>query len=83
MAKLINAKSWSVRETEGQVRKMLRGSGEGRSIVAAAVATVSELPAPAGLRVQLHQRADGGGKLVIEFEDELARDAALKRLGIG
>jgi hypothetical protein len=42
---------------------------------------VSEIMRARGLRVDLHQRADGSGKIVIEFDDAGARDAALGRLG--
>jgi hypothetical protein len=33
------------------------------------------------MRVELHQRANGTGKIVIEFDDPQTRDAALARLG--
>jgi hypothetical protein len=33
------------------------------------------------MRVDLHQRANGTGKIVIEFDDAVARDALLERLG--
>ena len=34
-----------------------------------------------GMRVELHQRANGTGKIVIEFDDAQTRDALLERLG--
>jgi len=34
-----------------------------------------------GMRVDLHQRANGTGKIVIEFDDAQTRDALLERLG--
>jgi hypothetical protein len=33
------------------------------------------------MRVELHQRANGTGKIVIEFDDARTRDAVLARLG--
>jgi hypothetical protein len=53
-------------------------SGAGGS--AAEIAVVSEVMIMAGARAELHQRANGAGKIVIEFEDEQARDAVLTRL---
>ena len=47
-----------------------------------AIAVVSKLAGTDGVHIQLHQRADGRGKLVIEFADTHARDAALQRLGV-
>jgi len=34
-----------------------------------------------GMRVELHQRANGTGRIVIEFDDAQTRDALLERLG--
>lgn len=81
VAQLIATRQWSVRDTEAQVRKLIQGGSASRSTVSPAVA-VSELMGADGTRVQLHQRADGGGRLVIEFDGERQRDAALARLGV-
>jgi len=78
MAKLIDTGQWSVRETESEVRKAARARS-GRSMGKSA--EISELSLGQGLRAQLHQRADGTGKIVIEFEDSGARDAVLEKLG--
>jgi ParB family transcriptional regulator, chromosome partitioning protein len=82
LAQLIATRQWSVRETESQVRKATQ-TGGGRSGGAgssAEIAVVSEVMTMAGARVELHQRANGAGKIVIEFEDCRARDAVLTRL---
>ncbi|MBS0614825.1 MAG: ParB/RepB/Spo0J family partition protein, partial [Proteobacteria bacterium] len=78
MAKLISDSQWSVRETEVEVRKAARASSSGRSLGKSA--EVSELLLGQGLRAHLHQRTDGTGKIVIEFEDSGARDAVLEKL---
>jgi ParB family chromosome partitioning protein len=80
LAQMIATRQWSVRETEAQVRKV-----QTRTVHSAAappqLAVVSDVICADGLRVALHQRADGTGKIVIEFDDARTRDAALERLG--
>jgi ParB family chromosome partitioning protein len=79
LAQLIATRQWSVRETESQVRKATQtrtGHGGG----SAEVAVVSEVMSMNGARVELHQRANGAGKIVIDFDHAQARDAVLKRL---
>lgn len=81
VAQLIATRHWSVRDTEDHVRKAAQAH-TGRSTAAPPVLTViSEVMRAAGMRVELHQRANGSGKIVIEFDDALTRDAALRRLG--
>jgi ParB family chromosome partitioning protein len=84
LAQLIATRQWSVRETESQVRRATQtGGGRGRSGSgggSAEIAVVSEVMTMTGARVELHQRTNGAGKIVIEFEDEQARDAVLARL---
>jgi len=80
LAQMITTRQWSVRETEAQVRKAQTRTA--RSLPAPPqLAVVSEVICAGGLRVELHQRIDGTGKIVIEFDDAPARDAALERLG--
>jgi ParB family chromosome partitioning protein len=78
LAQMIAPHQWSVRETESQVRKAAQARSPRSS---PQLAVVSEIMRARGLRVDLHQRADGSGKIVIEFDDAGARDAALGRLG--
>jgi ParB family transcriptional regulator, chromosome partitioning protein len=84
LAQLIATRQWSVRETESQVRKATQAgggrSGGGGSGSSAEIVVVSEVMTLAGARVELQQRANGAGKIVIEFEDGQARDAVLMRL---
>ncbi len=77
LAQLIATRQWSVRETESYVRNAPRASGGRAAPVLAAISEVMSVP---GMRVELHQRANGSGKIVIEFDDARARDAALERL---
>jgi hypothetical protein len=63
------------------VRKATQ-AGTGRASAAPPqLAVISEVMRTRGMRVELHQRANGTGKIVIEFEDARTRDAALERLG--
>lgn len=78
VAQLIAARQWSVRDTETHVRKAAHG---GRAPSAPpTLAVISEVMRAPGLRVELHQRSNGTGKIVIEFDDAGARDGALERL---
>lgn len=81
LAQLVATRQWSVRETESYVRNAPR-AGTGRAAAAPPLlAVISEVMTAPGMRVELHQRANGTGKIVIEFEDARTRDAALERLG--
>jgi ParB family transcriptional regulator, chromosome partitioning protein len=80
-AQMIATRQWSVRDTESEVRKATQ-LRSGRAAPAAPQLTViSEVMRGGGMRVELHQRVDGSGKIVIEFDDAPTRDAALARLG--
>src|ERR1700733_5450324 len=81
VAQLIATRDWSVRDTESHVRNAAQARGGGGTSGASPPLTaISEVMRAPGMRVQLHQRANGSGKIVIEFDDEQARDAALARL---
>src|SRR3984885_9656530 len=81
VAQLIATRDWSVRDTESHVRNAAQARGGGGAGGASPPLTaISEVMRAPGMRVQLHQRANGSGKIVIEFDDEQARDAALARL---
>ena len=79
VAQLIATREWSVRDTESHVRKAIAHSGRA-SATPPLLAVISEVMCVPGLRVELHQRTDGTGKIVIEFDDAPTRDAALERL---
>jgi ParB family chromosome partitioning protein len=80
VAQLIATRQWSVRDTESHVRKATQVHGGRVSSTPPLLAVISEVLRTPGLRVELHQRTNGTGKIVIEFDDAGARDAALERL---
>ena len=80
IAQMIATRHWSVRETEARVRKAQSRAGR-TNAAPPLLAVISEVMTAPGMRVELHQRTDGTGKIVIEFDDARARDAALERLG--
>jgi ParB family transcriptional regulator, chromosome partitioning protein len=80
VAQKIAADHWSVRETESQVRKELPPRG-GRGASPPPLALISEVMRSPGLRIELHQRRNGSGKIVVEFDDASCRDAVLEQLG--
>jgi ParB family transcriptional regulator, chromosome partitioning protein len=79
VAQLIATRQWSVRDTESHVRKATQVHGGRVSATPPLLAVISEVMRAPGLRVELHQRTNGTGKIVIEFDDARARDAALER----
>jgi ParB family chromosome partitioning protein len=81
VAQMIAERQWSVRDTESHVRKAQAGGREGRSGGGAPqLSLISEVMRTPGMRVELHQRGNGSGKIVIEFDDARSRDAALEQL---
>ena len=81
VAQLIATRHWSVRETEDHVRKSAQPHAARSPAVPPVLTAISEVLRTPGMRVELHQRADGTGKIVIEFDDARTRDAALEQLG--
>jgi len=85
LAQMVATRQWSVRETESQVRKatQARKATQGGRAPAAPplLEVISGVMRAPGMRVELHQRANGTGKIVIEFDDAQTRDALLERLG--
>ena len=87
LAQMIATRQWSVRETESQVRnatqvrKATQVSGGRAPAAPPLLEVISEVMRARGMRVELHQRANGAGKIVIEFDDAPTRDALLERLG--
>jgi ParB family chromosome partitioning protein len=81
VAQLIATRQWSVRDTESHVRKATQGAGGRPHGSAPQLAVISEVMRAPAMRIELHQRSNGSGKIVIEFDDARARDAALELLG--
>jgi ParB family transcriptional regulator, chromosome partitioning protein len=80
VAQMIATRQWSVRETESHVKRAMQAPTGRAPAAPPALAVISEVMRRPGMRVELHQRADGTGKIVIEFDDTSTRDAALERL---
>ena len=80
VAQLIATRQWSVRDTESHVRKATEKPGGRAPAAPPLLAVISEVMRSPGLRIELHQRTNGAGKIVIEFDDARTRDAALERL---
>ena len=80
VAQLIATRHWSVRETETHVREATRTPNARARGEPPTLTVISEVMRTHGVRVELHQRLNGTGKIVIEFDDAQARDAALARL---
>jgi ParB family transcriptional regulator, chromosome partitioning protein len=78
LAQLIAERGLSVRETEHVVRKAMKGEG-GLSTPKKPQESpvVREVLRTESVNVQLHQRATGGGKIIIEFANPHARDELL------
>jgi ParB family chromosome partitioning protein len=81
LAQLIATGQWSVRETEAHVRKVTQARTGGSAAAPPVLTVISEVMCGPGMHVELHQRANGAGKIVIEFDDARTRDAVLERLG--
>ena len=81
LAQMIATRQWSVRETESQVRKATQAHSGRAPAAPPLLEVISEVMRAPGMRVELHQRANGTGKIVIEFDDAQTRDALLERLG--
>jgi ParB family chromosome partitioning protein len=80
VAQLIATRQWSVRDTESHVRKATQVRSDRASAPPPLLAVISEVMQVPGLRIELHQRTNGTGKIVVEFDDARTRDAALERL---
>jgi ParB family chromosome partitioning protein len=70
----------SVRETEALVRKALTGEGGAAPAKPPVLSVVSEVMRTSSVQVSLQQQASGRGKLIVEFQDAVARDALIAAL---
>ena len=80
IAQLIATRHWSVRETETHVREATQAPAARSRAALPPLTVISEVMRTPGMRVELHQRVNGTGKILIEFDDAQARDAVLARL---
>jgi|SRR5579883_1175659 len=79
LAQMIAERQLSVRETESQVRKRLAGEVPARASPPV-LSVISEVGRGAGLRMELQQRSNGSGRILIDFDTPGARDAVLAAL---
>jgi ParB family chromosome partitioning protein len=79
LAELVAERGLSVRETENLVRKALKGEG---SVPAKPLelSVVSEVLKTQAVRIELHQKSTGSGKLIVEFADAESRDAIVEAI---
>ena len=73
---LVAERGLSVRETENLVRRALKGESTGVR-KPPELSVVSEVLRTPGVRVELQQKADGSGKLLVEFAGGDTRDAII------
>ena len=76
LGELVAERGLSVRETENLVRKALKGESTGAR-KPPELSVVSEVLRTPGVRVELQQKTNGSGKLMVEFEDGGTRDAII------
>ena len=67
----------SVREMENLARKALKGEG-GKTAKKPELSVISEVLKTATVHVQLHQKASGAARIVIDVADGKARDAMVE-----
>jgi ParB family chromosome partitioning protein len=83
LARLIAERGLSVRETENLVRRLLKGEGTSAPARPPELAVVSEVLRTKSVLVQLHQKATGAARIVIEVADAKSREtiiAAIKQV---
>jgi ParB family transcriptional regulator, chromosome partitioning protein len=79
LAQLIADRGLSVRETENLVRKSLKGEGE-QAAKRPELSVISEVLKTKTVHVQLHQKASGAARIVIDVVDGKARDSVVEAI---
>jgi ParB family transcriptional regulator, chromosome partitioning protein len=77
LGQLVAEQELSVRETESLVRKAVKGDAEAQPAKKPDLSVISDVLKTKSAHVQLHQRASGGGRIIIEFATARARDDLL------
>jgi ParB family chromosome partitioning protein len=78
LGELVAERELSVRETENLVRKaLLKGKGSGAPSKPPELMVVSEILRTKAVHVQLHQKATGAARIVVEVKDGKTRDAVI------
>jgi hypothetical protein len=76
---LVAERGYSVCETENLVRKSLKGEG-GQPAKRPELSVISEALKTKTVHVQLHQRAAGAARIVIDVLDAKSRDAMVEAI---
>jgi ParB family chromosome partitioning protein len=80
LARLVAERGLSVREIENLVRKALKGEGSAVPAKPPELSVVSEVLRTQSVHVQLHQKASGAARIVIDVADGKSRDAVLEAI---
>jgi ParB family transcriptional regulator, chromosome partitioning protein len=80
VAKIVVARGLSVRETEKLVRKALEGEGESAPKKPPELSVVSEVLRTKSVHVQLHQKASGAARIVVDVGNAGDRDAIIEAI---
>jgi len=83
VAKVVVARGMSVRETEKLVRKALEGEGEIRLKKPPELSVISEILRTESVHVQLHQKASGAARIVVDVSNADERDAIVEAIRAG
>jgi ParB family chromosome partitioning protein len=78
LASLVAERGLSVREIENLVRRVLKGEGVAVPARPPELSVVSEVLRTKSVHVQLHQKASGAARIVIDVADGKARDAIVE-----
>ncbi len=80
LAHVVVDRQLTVRATEALVRRTLEGAASAAPNRPTELTVVSDLVRTPQVRVQLHQKPTGSGKLIVEFSDPESRDALVKAI---
>ncbi len=79
LATVVAERGYSVRETENLVRRAQKGT-TGKQPKAPQLSVVSEVLRTPQVRVELHQKAGGGARIVVDVAGAEARDAIIEAI---
>jgi ParB family chromosome partitioning protein len=79
LARLVADRGLSVRETEKLVRRRQKGEG-GQTAKRPELSVISEVLKTKAVHVQLHQKASGAARIVVEVADAKSRDAIVEAI---
>jgi ParB family transcriptional regulator, chromosome partitioning protein len=80
LGRLVAERGLSVRETEAQVRRALKGEGSAEPRKPPELVVVSEVLKTPFMHVSMQVKASGVGRLVVEFKDLVTRDEIIQAI---